>query len=294
MNHKLGKLRGWTLLAVAVGLLGTAPPTFAQQNFLVNWGGDYVSNTQDLQGKNSASNSTQAGRDFSASTPMNPTSGYSGTSAAFYGGAVMSQTAHAPVGWSIFAVENQGPTDQIHLRVQDNDPLNMHYVMYWDKADFLAPWNAQPVQFTTLSRFDLTIHNNNSHMEDAVGRWLVRDGSTFYLSEATFQFPQGNGTVTPSLTFASDTDDGNWAVYSPSGLNIDFNGTSFTAQNFADVTAVGFYVEHDDRTHNNLDWHVSGFSMATVPEPTSAALLALGGGLLAGRSWYARRRPRQE
>lgn len=259
---------------VVAAFLALAPATHGQS--IVNWGGNYVSTTQDLQGKNSDLNATQAGRGFSTTVPMNPAIGgnYSGTSAQFYGGAVMSQTAHAPVGWNVFAVENQGALDQIHLRVQDNDPLNMHYTMYWDKADFLAPFNSQTIALDTNSRLDLTIHNNNSHMDDAVGRWLVRDGSTFYLSEQTLSFPAA-GSQTQSLTFASDAFDGNWAVYTPSGLDIDFNGVTFTAQNFTNITAVGFYVEHDLFTHNNLDWSISGFSFSQVPEPGAFGLTAI-------------------
>jgi hypothetical protein len=108
----------------------------AQNSPIVNWGGDYVSTTQDLQGKNADTSGLTTGRNFSTTTPMNPTSGYSGVSGTFYGGAATAfpSVVGSTPGWDLFEVQNQGPNDMLNFQIkQGTQQHDMHYVQYWDK-----------------------------------------------------------------------------------------------------------------------------------------------------------------
>lgn len=205
---------------------------------------------------------------------MNPISGYSGVSGTFYGGAATAfpSVVGSTPGWNLFEVQNQGSNDMLNFQItQGTQQHDMHYVQYWDKSDFLATTAA--VTFTNASQFSITITNANSSMNDAVGYWLVREGSSFFLSQATFTPANGTYTYNPYVSAVSD---GSWAPYSPSGLNIDFNqGTAtFSTQKFADITGVGFYLEHDVHL-DNFAWAIPGFSVtAAVPEPQSIIMLS--------------------
>lgn len=287
--------RNEVLILLALIFAASLP---ARADVVVNWGGEYVTSTQNLQGITPPTASAletmidldgdmnnddaRTGRNFATTYPtaaMQPASGYSGTSGQFFGGASLGQPDTSTPGiWDNFEVQNQGLNDQLHFRMQNTTSVNGHIAVYWDYRDFLGASAGVPVQFTTSSSFTMTVHNNNSHLEDAIGRWLVREGSQFYLSQQFFSLPISTGSANPSLTFASDGSDGSWVQYNPTGLAIDSNDMGFTPQNFSNVTAVGFYVEHDPFVHNSLEFAVSQFTVNAqpVPEPSTLLLCMLG------------------
>lgn len=120
----------------------------------------------------------------------------------------------------------------------------------------------------------------------ATGRWVVKDGGTYYISNATFAPAPGSpgGTVTLSGPNASTT----WATYSPStagGTVLNFNqgAAVFAPHEFTNVTGAGLYFENDSFTGGTApQMDVLKFSVTAVPEPGSLGLVAAAG-LLARR-----------
>lgn len=272
----------------------------------VEWGGDSVSATQPLAGINGDTitgldldNDTFAddsitGRSFSTSVPWSPVSGYSGVP--FYGGGAVGMLDGTSDGWEEVEVQNHGPTDDIHFHVHNNTHAHdFHAVIYWDKADFLNGLSTTTgLTLDGTSILSLTISpdtggHSTSGMDTAQGRWLVRDGGNFWLSEETF-FPAltGSGdTGLRTLSGFSDLSDGNWTGYTPSGLDLHFDpgAAVFSDQNFTDVTAVGFMIDNDSFGDNPYDWHLEAFGAEIVPEPSVGLLALLGfGGLLLRRT----------
>lgn len=269
----------------------------ARAQIIVAWGGDYVSSAQPLAGKNSyfaspvdadgdaANDDSIGGRRFNLTTPMNPSSGYSGVSGTFYGGMI---TAHQDdLTSAVFDdadVQNQGPNDELHFHTSHSGHFHdMHMAMLWQQPDFLN--GGIPFVFDANSSATLvTGQTSTESMVGAQARLMVRDGAgDFWLSEEFFASPQGNGDSFVWNSFTA-TSDGSWAAYNPftqftgtsdigSDLRFDQSGT-FSDKNFGSVTGVGIYFEQDT-FHNNLDVHFESFvvNASNIPEPSSLAMV---------------------
>lgn len=297
-------------VAVLVATTAKLGMTVLARPVTVNWGGNYVTSTQDLNGgstasqvivqpvdlDNDGSDDSRVGRYFSTGTVFNPTANYGGLgglSETFSGGAMsdwLNDTT--PDKWAEMHIQNQGPNDMISFRIQQGGhQQRMHVSLFWDQATFLSG-NA-PITFANDASvgMSISIANADESMQDATGRWLIRQGGTFYLSNATFT-PQNN---TPGSSVSYDISGAalnstTWAVWnplgsSPSGSDLDFAGTvpapSFTSLVLSEVTAVGFHIEHDSY-HDAFNFSIDGFNVngQPIPEPgTWAAGIALLGGV---------------
>jgi hypothetical protein len=216
-----------------------------------------------------------SGRAYSSSTAFSPTTGYSGP--LFYGGG--SVTATIPVsneGFHELSVANGGGGDSIHWTV-DSNGLNTHtnhLFVFFKKAQFEAPW-ASGGFITSTQLADATFRMHTGQVVqagplDIFNRWVVQDGSTFWVSQNSLAINQNNLFQT---SFSAVT---GWAQYDPtSGLAaLDFDeNSSFSAHNFTDVQGFGFYVEHEDGSQTT---HVDIDSFVVVPEPSGFFLAGAG------------------
>lgn len=211
---------------------------------LVDWGGTYVTGSQavlrggnqqrvtglDIDGDGAFDDATVS-LPFSTTEALTPAAGYSGVP--LYGGFVGRVLNSTSPSFSDRSVRASATGDYLNLRLQAN--ADFHGVFYFDKADFLQGGATQAVQFDALS--NLTFSTLRLENLGEV-RFLVREGSTFYVSEATV------GSKT--LAFPGHTRDGNWAVFDPATeLNLDAAAASFGPQNFTDITAVGLVIDQD-------------------------------------------------
>lgn len=273
----------------------------------VNWGGQYVDADTELADHDPAKlggggdkygdpdgvfdingSDSLAGRALSLDSSFSPPSGYSGTSGTFFGaGSVTREGSLVNDGYSELSVLNQGPNDSVHWHVDTGGDLHtFHLLMFWDKADFLNGLDTTGPLTLIDGSFTLTTAQVTDHTDEVL-RWVVRDGSQFYVSEGT-ELLQNN---TSYLRDYSDLT--NWAVYNPVDpvgdatladlQSIDFDETStFSPHTFTDVTAVGFYVEREAAT-GPAHVHVEAFGATLVPEPSTATLLFSGLVLFLGR-----------
>ncbi|MDD2798048.1 MAG: SUMF1/EgtB/PvdO family nonheme iron enzyme [Bacteroidales bacterium] len=127
---------------------------------------------------------------------------------------------------------------------------------FWKKEDFLNGGNTNPVSFDAKST--ITVHISRFWSGIEGGRWVVQEGSQFYISEKTFG---SNGTASglrlshtlyPTMT--------RWALYNPvEPWDVRFNATTavYENHNFNDVSSVGFYVYRDNLVVGNtqIKWH---------------------------------------
>ena len=195
--------------------------------------------TLDLDGDGSADDQ-RSHYPFSSTTPLSPPTGYTGTP--FFGGIrndVLNTSSYTP---SDSGVLNNSAADYISQRMQPATGLaaRWHWVLFFDKANFLNGGAQNPVHLAANSRLRLA---GSTHFEKAgTMRWLVRDGAQFYVSQATATVTSG----TASLTFASDADDGMWATFDPAAdLNFDDATAVFAPRNFTNLTAAGFILDQD-------------------------------------------------
>ena len=227
--------------------------------------------------------------------PFSPTSGYSGTSARFFGGAILTRRDYAggDTAFDGAEVKNQGPNDSVHLHGSHaNHQHNLHAAFLWQQADFLN--GGLPITFNGNSFASFTI--GSSATENLVGaqvRLLVRDDmDQFWLSKTAFNSPGANQTFTwnSGNQGFSNSSDGDWASFDPTSafsglgagtdLRFDQLGATFSGMKFSSITGIGFFFEQDN-FHNNLDFHWEGFEVNAVPEPSTAGLLFGASGLFA-------------
>ena len=273
----------------------------------VDWGGDYVAATQPLNDDTPANRTGSdnygdpdgpftintvdsiAGRALSTNSPLSPPAGYAGTSGTFYGGgSVTRANSLANDGFSELTVLNQGSNDSLHWHVDTGgDSHTFHLLVYWDKADFLNGLSTTANLGLSEGGFSLSTSQSSGHQTDELLRWVVRDGSQFYVSQNTTTL-LNNSTF--NVAYSTLT---NWAALNPVDplgaptssdlLSLDFNEAGpYAPHTFTDVTGLGFYVEHEAAT-GPIHVHIEGFGADLIPEPSSALLLFSGALLTAMR-----------
>lgn len=238
-------------------------PNLAAQNIIVGWGGDSVSSTQNFNGLSAQTSTaglnlndpTRAGRlinppgtdlnatdtlvgiPFSQITQLSPTTGYTGQR--FYGGVYAGILNPAtPQIIDQAEITNQGPNDVMSFRYALN--ANQHdsrLALYFDKADFLAGGNVNPVNIGASTTLNIRLAAPNSAQvnNDGEFRWIVRDSSNNWWISAADAAGRPNirsnkDTSTPNPTppgikantsysfSVANGDLSYWAPYSPTVL----------------------------------------------------------------------------
>ncbi len=228
----------------------------------------------DVDGDGSLANNSVSGWDFSLSEPLTfpyaPHYDLAQKNALMYGGLL------------IHAVNNSNRTvSEGHMnanhefrddfnfmglgrgQILDEESFEATAVFLWQKKDFLNDGEAHRVSFDNESQLHVHISRYWGGLHR--GRWLVRDGEQFYLSEATLgnvdqlivarsDFAEFGGKH-PLLrkTLSIHPTQTRWAPYNPTGrqgerhslMRFDASSATFAEHTFDDVTAVGFYARRD-------------------------------------------------
>jgi len=285
--------------ASLLGMIALASATSQAATSIFSFGGDYVSGGDvQLQGDTGTyfgnpsdkygdpdgypptptDGSPLVGRAFSSATAFNPTSGAGYSGPDFYGGgSVTSSVPTLNEGFHELAIHNNGSGDGIHWHTDANgaDVHSNHLFVYFKKAQFESAWNSATIGSADLASASFQMQTGQvlqAGIQDLGMYWVVQDGSDFYVAQNATLIAQNSPY---QRDFSSIT---GWASYDPSaGLAaLDFDeGSAFSAHTFTDVQGLGFYVEHEDGA-TSTHAHINGF-VVSVPEPSSTALLGLGG-----------------
>lgn len=278
---------------------------FGAPTDVVNWGGQYVANSQSFQGSYSYESGLDLDGDTNnddsrfgygvGATPLSPANvppgAYSGTSSTFYGGFVIN-TINADsngdsVGPNGQGVHQNGATDHIKMLTQHsgNHHHTFAFLVYWDKADFLNGGSTVPVALDGAGSFSFTPRSNSNITAETHLHFIVRDGSQFYVSEAFWSNtvsaePGWQGLLPDNATTVFDATSpewGSWQPYNPSGLGIQFTHGGFVTPTLSNVTAVGFYLDTLVFSANTNNLEIDGFSVVAnpVPEPGPLAVALL-------------------
>lgn len=109
-------------------------------------------------------------------------------------------------------------------------------------------------------------------------RWLVRNGSTYYVSETQFNNSNAAGRLLDGADIAAT----NWAVYDPSdafdfNLSLNFNTSS---SSLTDLNAFGV-ITYKDALESNRKWlQFRQFEAVAIPEPGTLVLVGIALGSL--------------
>ena len=321
---KRQKICHWTtVIAGVLYCAGACQQKTARAEFTaVNWVGDYIPTAVAppytyLNGHtgvpgdpsyldpNSAGG--EVGRVVSDSIPYSPVlPGYdqpTRLSSVFYGGHVVQWGDNSTnPGFDDLQVENRTPlvdtADYLHVSVQNNAQLTRTAALfYWKKDNFTNGFSdpAAAIEFSNKSYFQLgamPINPSSIVLDQPASeaeriRWVVRNGSQFYMSTSYEEiYNRSDNSV---VTLASAV---TWQTYNPFGSlsNIFFNsGTNANTSDFKDITGLGFYIssEDNDSTNNDIDLLIKQFNVTAnlrvVPEPGFAMVGLFGVGLFAVR-----------
>lgn len=216
---------------------------------------------------------------FSSTTPLTPTSGYTGP--AIYGGYQITSTAQAV---------------NILERIANNTAISsVNYDVPLITADRTeSTWSGTltvgGVMLLNLDApasidgFTAITTKSGSSVNTVTCRWVVGIDDSYYVSNLTFTAPNNGGTS--SLTGASLLST-TWALYDPA-TSLSFSGSSFSALSLTNVSSVGVYFSASQTLASNAGSRGFGFGLADmditgtamIPEPSTYTLL-LGGGILA-------------
>ncbi len=243
----------------------------------------------DLDGDGETTDDSVSGWKFSLEAPFNPTGDAYNTqvpSHTYYGG-IIGYHANQP-----YARITEGMLNENHeLRDDANMMSNQQAsakkagntvqawgVWLWKKEDFLNQGDTHKVTFDDESL--LALHVSRYWDDVDGGRWVVRDGDTFYISEVTFGTAEDierRGEST-RLTWMQHPTKTRWAVYTPEApydIRFDASKAEFKEHEFEDVTATGFYIFKDSKTLGVIavKWYAfETFANVDLPEQLSLHL----------------------
>ncbi len=329
MIRKLIFSRRLSVPIMAGAIFSIAASGSARAGLVVNWGGNYVSNSQLFNDSDSLNtgpaddygdpvgpltynidtlsrSGTVAGRQVSSSTLYNPAIGpsYNGSNAKFYGGHSVVYSAPPNRGLTNLMVENQGMNDAIHVEAKpDADIQRFAMLTYWDSADFIGAPALYSVNGTSVFSLNSTQDSNTKTPLVHSLRWVIRNVGQFYLS-TPLSF-ENNGTYTSAILPLT-----NWTAYNPMAApsagrtildNVFLSNSAggVSTPNFDNVTAIGFYIEFLRPVGVNgaisIDYKINNFNatldppIGAVPEPSTFALGLVGLSGAALRRWRKRR-----
>lgn len=216
-------------------------------------------------------NYTSNGSAYSESTAMSPASGYTGP--VFHGGYLATADTAARIGASLQVVtggSNGVVLVQDYGNVANTVTMGIASAFVFKQQDW-ANYTSGGVSLSSIS-VNGTSYTNNTLGNAMTGRWIIENGSNYYISQTTFL---GNSS-TQSLTDFSTT---TWAAYNPTtSLNFDQSAATYSTVTFDQVTGVGVYFENDSflgTGASGVQYNVSlnSFAASAVPEPGTLSIL---------------------
>lgn len=222
---------------------------------------------------------------FSDSTALSPAANWSGTSGVFFGGAQVTRlnSATMPVTGTFATTVNNAGGDRVRLGVNvdaSNRIDSVQGLFFWKKSDFLNGGDVATIGLDTTSAFSVNIVTGGvSGGDGARVRFVVQNGSQFYVSSVASQTVSNGGTATFNLTGAALMTTEVWDDYAPtSNLTWASGGTTISSTALNDIQAVGFYVIGTGIAAADRDFNFTfndfSFTGTAIPEPSGFATLA--------------------
>jgi len=132
------------------------------------------------------------------------------------------------------------------------EEIEAYAFWFWQKSDFLNNGDKKPVAFDEGSR--MAVHISRYWGGVHAGRWVVKDGDNFFVSEATFggQYRQfahedkENPVVRRThVVHPTRTKWAKWDPKPPYSMAFDHQTADFQPHDFRDVRGVGFLVTRE-------------------------------------------------
>lgn len=197
---------------------------------------------------------------------------YGGSNTTFYGGV---------------AKTGAGIIDQHHIEAPSNLSWNFRLnpddfpggltdtatgLILWQKADFLSG-SGDTLNLTSSDSLSVSARRYGSAYGDTGVRFVMQEGSTYYISESQGIIPTGSGSITYTL---ADPTAANWFAYDPA-TSIQAVGSA-ASPSFSNLTSVGAWLDLVSGSTSNRTIRVFGFeanaTVTAIPEPSCMVLIA--------------------
>lgn len=129
----------------------------------------------------------------------------------------------------------------ILIKGSQQNPPKMRGMFFLTKASTVASEAKAEWKFSAASSISF------SGMIDGMvseARWLVRDGQTWYVSEALLEPQQSYNKV--EIRDLENPESIRWSEYHPEGAPLEKVSSSFTEHTFGDITGIGVYWDSYD------------------------------------------------
>lgn len=239
---------------------------------LVDWGGDYVSATQEIVRPTPTDSGTYVRTfGYSFTTPISPSANYNGTP--FYGAIELIRTDALANPNQTQVVQNAAG-DRITIGAPTASNFTLNAFVFFKKADFLAGTGAgETISFDSSST--LTITSPGSSGLNYGLRAAVLSGGQWYLSNTVRTSTAGGDLAISNLGAEL------WGAWDPASAPLGSLPSSYTIAGTAltDIQAVGYFGTTGRTATANIahvtisDVIVSGV-VSSVPEPSTYAALA--------------------
>jgi hypothetical protein len=152
------------------------------------------------------------------------------------------------------------------------------YQLYaWEKSNFLT---GGTISFDATSSLSVHLRTFNNNATGSGLRFVVKNGGTWYYSQANHTTANNNATGIFTL---NDPATAQWAVFNPEALSSDAatarslampSSAIFSTVVFDNIQYVGFATENIKTANGESRLGVDNFKVTAIPEPSTYALLA--------------------
>ena len=143
----------------------------------------------------------------------------------------------------------------------------------WSATNFLSAANQFDQSANSSFTIDLAAFANTGTGIKGL-RFVIQDGSNFYVSSNNLT-SSGIASVTGDLMTWASFSSGSFTTFDNSAGDLGMGVGSFAAQNFNNVTGVGFIFAGDRTNTQGPVVRVTDFVVSAVPEPSSAVFLSV-------------------
>ncbi len=270
----------------ALGLVSLLTAAFLQADVVFSFGlsDSYVTSNQNLTG----------GNDVTAisGSVISPTSNYTGP--AFIGGRDL--TGGTAGTWAINEstgdANSNGNHDSISASVNSANGEAQYLFFAFEQDQFESGFSSGNIGLDASSTFTITARRTggqDSGVETAGLRWVIRENGTYYASELNNGASFSGGIDQPQNTITQTNPTAlSWYQYDPES-NVALSSEVAASPGFSQVDAFGVYYVNTRATGSNfLNLNITQLELnaTAIPEPGTLSLLLLSGIALA----LARRR----
>jgi hypothetical protein len=141
--------------------------------------------------------------------------------------------------------------------------INFSAVFLWKKEDFVnGGASANVITFDNTSKLSVDVARFRANVEEC--RFVVQDGNQLWISEYAY-IVEGSPPATAKLNPL----DSHWAIYNPSGCDIEFNREAvFIKHTFKDVQAVGVYFATYEFAHKKTGLSFDNIQVYATSKPS--------------------------